>query len=394
MNRCVSIVTAVIVLCVTTTLVSMAEAQSVASGLSSLLTDQTPPPPGYVRDRAAAEATFATVAGLFQVELSGIPIASSAGGFVYRFSPSFGTVERASDSFGPFFAERAVRNGRRRLSLSLAYGYAEFQTLQGADLTTGTFPTNAARFAAQLQPFSVDTLSLKLERETLTGFASYGITDRLDVGAAIPVVRLRFSGRRVNTFQGQSTLQSAQSGRAVGVGDVSLNARFLLAGTGASGVAVGTDVRFATGREEDLLGAGKNAWRLMGIGSWERGWLALHANGGFGLGGVSREQFWAGAVTIAAGLKVSLVTELLGRHLNALHRVSDVYQPHPVIAGIETMRWLPEEAGVHTVFLVNGIKWNVGGNWLLNAHVLTRLTDPGLKARFTPALAIDYAVGF
>lgn len=394
MQRHRSLISVAIFLWTATGIVSVAEAQSVAAGLSSLLTDQTPPPAGYVRDRAAAEATFATVAGLFQVELSGIPVASSAGGFVYRFSPAFGTVERASDSFGPFFSERAVRNGRGHLSLSLAYGYAEFETLQGADLTSGTFPTNAARFAAQLQPFSVDTLTLKLERETWTGFASYGVTDRLDVGAAIPVIRLRFSGRRVNSFLDQSTLQSEQAGRATGVGDVVVNARFRLAGEGASGAAVGTDVRFATGREEDLLGAGKNAWRLMGIGSWERGILAFHVNGGFGLGGASREQFWSGAATVAAGLKVSLVAELLGRHLTALHRVSDVYQPHPVLAGVETMRWLPEEAGVHTAFLVTGVKWNVSGNWLFNAHVLTRLTDTGLKAQYTPALAIDYGIGF
>jgi hypothetical protein len=394
MPRHLSIIIAVIALSTAPGVTLVAEAQSVATGLSSLLTDQTPPPQGYVRDRVAAEATFATVAGLFQVELSGIPVASSAGGFVYRFSPAFGTVERASDSFGPFFSERAVRNGRGHLSLSLAYSYAEFGTLQGADITAGTFPTNTARFANQLQSFSVDTLALTLKRETVTGFASYGITDRLDVGASIPVIRLRFSGSRTNTFQGESTLQSAQSGRAVGMGDVALNARFRLAGTGASGAAVGTDVRFATGREEDLLGAGKNAWRLIGIGSWERGFLALHANGGFGFGGVSREQFWAGAVTAAAGLKVTVVAELLGRRLNALHRVSDVYQPHPVIAGVETMRWLPEEAGVHTTFLVTGVKWNVGGSWLFNAHVLTRLTDTGLKARFTPALAIDYGLGF
>jgi len=393
MPRYLSIVRTMLVLGISIS-PAVVSAQSVAAGLSSLLTDETPPPQGYVRDRAAADATFATVAGLFQVELSGLPVASSAGGFAYRFSPGLGTVERASDTFGPFFSERAVRSGRRHLSLGLSYGHAEFDTLQGADLTSGTFPTNTARFADQLQPFSVDTLTLTLERETVTAVANYGLTDRLDVGVVVPVVRLRYSGRRVNTFNGQSTLQSARAGTATGLGDVTLNARMRVAGTGASGAAVGTDVRFATGREEDLLGAGKNAWRLMGIGSWERGLLALNANAGFGLGGVSREQFWSGGVGVAAGLRVTLIGELLGRRLSGLYRVSDVYQPHPVVAGVETMRWLPEEAGVTTHYLVTGAKWNVGGSWLLNASLLTRLTDTGLKARFTPTLALDYGLGF
>ena len=108
---------------------SVAEGQSVAQGLSDLLTQQTAPPQGYVRDRAAAEATFGTVAALFQVELSNLPVVSSSGGFVYQFNPTFGTAERASDSFGPFFTERAVRNGRKNLSLSVAFDFASFASL-------------------------------------------------------------------------------------------------------------------------------------------------------------------------------------------------------------------------------------------------------------------------
>jgi hypothetical protein len=371
-----------------------AEAQSIAAGLSNLLTQQTPPPEGYLRDSAAAAATFATVAGLFKVELSSIPVTSSSGGFVYRFNPRFGTVERASDSFGPFFSERALRNGSGHLSVGFSYQVASFTTLQGADLASGTFPTNLARYAGELQPFSADTLSLKLDEQMLTGFASYGITDRLDVGAAVPVTRLRFSGRRTNTFLGQSTLQSAQSGSATGLGDVALSARFQLMGRTGSGLAVGSDVRLPTGRDEDLLGAGKTAYRFLGIASWEHGALAAHANGGFGVGGVSREQFVGGAVTLAASAKVSLIGEVIGRRLSQLYTVADVYEPHPVLAGIDTMRWLPAKKGVKTAFLVTGLKWNLVGNWLLNTHVLTRLTDTGLRARFTPSVSIDYALGF
>jgi hypothetical protein len=369
-----------------------ARAQSVAAGLSSLLTDQTtPPPPPYVRDRAAAEATFGTVAGLFTIELTSMPVASSSGGFVYRFSPTLGTVDRASDSFGPLFTERTLRNGRRHLSVGFNYQFADFKTLQGADLTAGTFPTNTARFANQLQPFSVDTLALALDVKTFTGFASYGLTDRLDVGLVAPITRLHFSGRRVNTFQGVSTLQSSQSHSASGLGDLLVTARYRLTGNAGSGAALGSDLRLTTGREEDLLGTGKTAWRLLGIGSWERAPIAADVNGGFSVGGVSREAFWAGAVTLAATPKLSLVGELMGRRFSDLTRVSDVYEPHPVVEGVETMRWLPTGGGLQIVYLGTGAKLNVYGRWLLKANVLTRLTDTGLRARFTPSIALDYA---
>ena len=373
---------------------SNARAQTVAAGLSALLTEQTPPPSGFERDRAAAEATFSTVAGLFTIELTSIPVASSAGGFVYRFSPTLGTVERSSDSFGPFFTERALRNGKQQFSVGLTYQFANFKTLQGADLTAGTFPTNAARFANQLQPFSVDTLSLDLEVKTVTAFASYGVTDRLDVGVVAPITQLHFSGHRVNTFQGTSTLQSAQSRSASGLGDLLVNARYRVRESGRNGVAIGSDLRLPTGEKADLLGTGKAAWRLLGIGSWEFAPVTADVNGGFGVGGVSRELFWAGAVTFAATPKVSLVGELMGRRLSNLTRVSDVYQPHPVLANIETMRWLPTGGGLHTLYLATGAKVNVYGRWLLKANVLTRLTETGLRARFTPAIALDYAREF
>jgi len=370
------------------------QTSSVASGLSALLTEQTPPPPGYVRDRAAADATFATVASLFTIELTSLPTASSSGGFVYHFSRSLGTVERASDSFGPMFTERSLRNGAGQLAVGFTYQFANFKTLQGADLTAGTFPTNTARFANALQPFSVDTLSLDLDVNTVTGFASYGITDRLDVGAIVPITRLHFSGRRINTFNGVATVQSIQARSASGLGDVTFNGRYRLTGDSGTGVAVGTDLRLPTGREEDLLGAGRAAWRLLGIGSWERVPFAVDVNAGFAIGGASREQFWSGAGTYAATPKISVIGELIGRRFSDLTRVADVYQPHPVLAGIETMRWLPTGGGLQTVYLATGVKVNLVGRWLLNANVLTRLTDTGLRAKYTPSIAFDYAREF
>jgi hypothetical protein len=371
-----------------------AGAQSIAAGLSTLLTEQTPPPAGYVRDRAAADATFGTVASLFTIELTSIPVASSSGGFVYRFSPSLGTVERASDSFGPLFTERSLRIGKKQLSFGLNYQYANYKTLQGADLTTGTFPTNTARFANALQPFSVDTLSLELDVTTVTGFASYGVTDDLDIGVVAQITRLHFSGRRVNTFQGVSTLQSAQAHSASGLGDLAMTARYRLAGEGGTGFAIGSDLRLPTGRSGDLLGTGKTAWRMLGMGSWEHAPFAVDLNGGFSVGGASRELSWASALTYAATPRISVIGELMGRRFNDLTRVADVYQPHPVLAGIETMRWLPTGGGLQTVYLVTGAKVNIHGRWLLKANVLTRLTDTGLRAKFTPSIALDYAREF
>jgi hypothetical protein len=369
---------------------SSADAQSIGSQLSALLTEQRAVSE-FVPDVEAANQTFATVAGLFGVELATLPVSASSGGFVYRLNRDLGLVERASDGFGPFFTERVLRNSRGQVSVGISYQFARFSSLQGADLREGTFPTNAARVAGSQQPFSVDTLDLELESRTTTTFATYGVTDRFAVGLTIPISTVRFSGRRDRMVNGLTALQSLQAGSATGLGDMAVTTRYMLVGTGVRGASVGADIRFPTGREEDLLGAGRATGRFLGIGTWEEGHLAVNVNGGFGIGGLSREVFWGAATTLSPAPRVTIVGEVMGRWLAQLSRVSDVYQPHPLMPGVETMRWLSLDPGIHTTFLVTGAKWNVGGTWLLNTNLLIRLTDAGLRARVTPAVSIDYA---
>ena len=87
-------------------------AQTITDGLIGLLNTQTLQTGDVVKDQEAALTTTQTVARALSIELATIPVTSSAGGFVYRFNRSLAVVERASDSFGPFFAERALRPGR------------------------------------------------------------------------------------------------------------------------------------------------------------------------------------------------------------------------------------------------------------------------------------------
>ena len=374
------------------TLPSMLGAQSLSSRLSAVLTEQQPSSV-YVPDVSAAEATRDTVAKLFGVELTNLPTASSSGGFVYRLNPSLGVVSRSSDGFGPFFTERVLRNGEGQFSAGFSYQAARFSSLQGADLTAGTFPTNAARNVGTVQPFAVDQLQLDLESQSATIFTSYGVTDRLAVGASVPFIHVRMNGSRVRTENGVVVPQSRQSGSAAGFGDVALNARYLVAGDGLRGVSVGADLRLPTGREADLLGSGKTAGRFIALGSWEEGRLGVNVNGGYGVGGVSREVSWGMATTFAAGPRVTVVGEVLGRRLSELSYVQDVYEPHPLLAGVETMRWLTADRGFNTVLLVTGAKWNLTGSWLLNTNLLIRVTDGGLRSRVTPAVALDYDFG-
>ena len=183
------------------------------------------------------------------------------------------------------------------------------------------------------EPFDVETLTLRIDSRTVTGFLNYGVGDRVDIGAAVPIVSLRLSGDRVNTYRGQSLLQARAEATTTGVGDVAISARAHLLGGRASGFSAGAELRLPTGREEDLLGAGEPALRVLGIGSFEGSRAAAHLNGGYSWGGISREATYSAALTVAASSRFTLVGEFLGRWVEDLGRITRVTAPNPRSVG-------------------------------------------------------------
>jgi hypothetical protein len=93
---------------------------------------------------------------------------------------------------------------------------------------------------------------------------------------------------------------------------------------------------------------------------------------------------------VAATPRLTVVGELLARRIDGLDRIDAVAAPHPRITGVDTIRLRPTGDGETTAFGVAGIKWNVGGTWLLHAHVLMPVVQHGLTGRFTPTIALEH----
>src|SRR5262245_1199375 len=84
------------------------------------------------QDLAPFEINTAIVA-----QLGTFPIGSSSGGFVFNFDPATGLFDRASQSFGPGFAERALTNGQGRVGFGFNYQTLDFSSFEGVDLENG-----------------------------------------------------------------------------------------------------------------------------------------------------------------------------------------------------------------------------------------------------------------
>jgi len=185
-------------------------------------------------------------------QLSTFPLASSAGGFTYRYDPALGTFTRATDSFGPIYAERADTIGKGKFNFGLNFSHFTFDRIDDLSLPNGDAQIvlrhqDLPPAGCCLQPFFegdviVTQNRLKIQTDITAFTMAYGVTDHLDVGAAIPLVKVQIDALTTATIDrlatggnpnfigihkfpnGEDSNSFQQSGCASGVGDIVLRA--------------------------------------------------------------------------------------------------------------------------------------------------------------------------
>jgi hypothetical protein len=367
--------------------------ESITDVLTFLLTNRSIPTGDFVRDEQAAVATGNILATFLTLETATVPIASSASGFTYRLDPTLGAVVRSSDSFGPFFTERSLTAGRNQASFGIGYRSTIFDNIDGRDLRDGTLVSTASILRGEAAPFDVETVTLRIRTDTMTVTGNYGVTDRLDIGGAVPVVRVSLQGQRVDTYRGSQLIQATGSASASGLGDVVLRAKYNVLRDGASGVAVAGEARLPTGNEENLLGTGRTTLTPRLIGSYEGDRLGIHGELGYSFRELSDTLGYGVAVTVVAVPRLTLVGEVSGLRLEGLGRLAETTQPHPRLVGVDTIRLTGVEETTNRILAVAGIKWNIADTWLVTANVRRPLTSAGLNPGWVPTITFDYAFG-
>ena len=242
--------------------------------------------------------------GLIANQLSSFPLASSAGGFAYTYDPALGVFVRSTESFGPVYAERADTLGKGRFNLGLNYSHFTFDEINGLSLTDGDVRLvfthqDVNHDRTDLEPFFegdliTTQLAMKITSNITAFVFSYGVTDRLDISTAIPIVNVSIDARAdaastgsrrasvapgIHRFQnGGDTESFTRSGSASGVGDVVLRAKYRLTPGTKYGVALGVDTRLPTGDQDNLLGTGATQLLAYVIGSFHFGSFSPHVN--------------------------------------------------------------------------------------------------------------------
>ena len=230
------------------------------------------------------------------------PVSSTSSGATYSIVN--GLPVRTSTSAGPVFAERSQTLGRGRLFLGANFSSIHYTTLNGAptDNLLFTFAHQDVGVVGRGDPnFENDVirlnLGLDLNLAVASVFATYGVTDFLDIGVAVPFVRVSMHGSSVaeidpfefptpHHFGGTDAAPILRASRtlddaASGIGDVVGRMKVNLGQTSKAGAALLAEVRLPTGDADNLLGSGHASVRALGIFAAQFGNFSVHANGGY-----------------------------------------------------------------------------------------------------------------
>ena len=345
------------------------------------------------------------------LEVATSPLGISSAGFVYKLDPATGLRVRTATTFGPAFSERVLTAGAGKLSFATSLSVATYDRLGSFKLDQMELSSVAA---ASPETARQGLTSLVMSSQTFVMYAALGATDRLDLAVAVPMVKVSVEGLSwVQNQNGDVLLRSVASGVSSGLGDVAVLAKFRLLRFGEGepdpgGVAIVGTVRMPTGDRDNLRGLGIT--RTLGsiVASSGRGRFRPHANVGYelwskGLDVVTdplskrtvtakdQVQYSAG-IEVEAAPKVTLIVDLLGRHILGGGRIaSEAFTPPANLFGATSFTVATAQAnGIRKLTLAPGLKWNLKGNMLLSLNALIPLLDNGLSDRFTPVMGLNW----
>jgi hypothetical protein len=349
------------------------------------------------------------------IEVASVPLGTSSGGFAFKLDKTTGLEVRSASTFGPSFAERVITAGAGQMSVTASLTAATYDKLGEQRLDRMEL---ARQESANPQLAQRGLLSLALTSETTTIQGVMGATDKLDVGVAVPIVRVRLNAISwVENANGGIIVRGTGSGTSSGLGDVALLGKYRLLRFGGEpppdapvepdpgGLALFATVRIPTGSVENLRGLG--IYRTLGslVFSAGKGKLRPHAQVGYewwskGLNVESdfdptvtaRHSFqFAAGVEFEAAPQLTLMADFLSRQINGGGKVGSRTVTDIDLPGISAFTYalgLPEGTLEQTI--VPGLKWNLKGKFLLSLNALIALRDNGLYDKFTPVVGLDW----
>ncbi len=332
-------------------------------------------------------------------QLSLLPIPSPASGILLRFDRSKAVFTRVNETLGPILSERAETIGRNKLFLAVDYQRFTFGSIDRVSLKALpiVFQSCDVSLAGNTCPgtltVAASTNRMDLKINQFTFFATFGLSNRIDVSMALPFLQsdlgMSLVSRTILNGPPTNFAPGSVSARKAGLGDIVLRGKGTVLKRGHFGLAGITDLRIPTGDELNFHGSGAWGIRPLVAASYEAK-FSPHANVGYQWNGNSalanpyiaatsanKRQlptsfFYSVGVDAAATKKTTIVADFLSSRVFDALRLSQV-SPFGFPSVLPTTRsFTTSQASI-------GLKVNPVGNLIFTANVAFKLDHHGLR---------------
>jgi hypothetical protein len=417
--------------------------------------------PHYAHFIGAAQTTLnQTLSTAIATQLAVLPIISPSSGFTYRYDSESGAFVRTTTSFGPIYAERAETIGRGKVSFGTSYQRFRFSSIDGIDLhkvpaVFSHIKDSGPGGAPETYESDViqTTNNINLNIDSTTVYGTVGLTDRIDVSVAVPIVSVRMgveSGATIIRVSGPTftlpngtfpnphqftadpnslTNSYSSNGSSSGIGDVTFRVKANVLRGRSLGMALGMDTRTPSGNARELLGSGAPGIKPFAVVSSVGRHFSPHINLGYQWNGKSAlagdltgttvfedakgttmiqngpaikhnlpsQLFYTVGAEIGATKGLTIAIDYLGQTLLNTPRVfRDSVTTDNIPGGTGALTLPTISGGKDNAVLSSasaGIKYNLFGNLLLTSNILFRLDNKGLRQDVMPLIALSYAFG-
>ena len=381
---------------------------------------------GHFVDPQRFSAQFLPLNTAIATQLTLLPLPSPASGYTYDLDATTGLRTPRAQTLGPILTERGETIGAKKVFIGFAYQRFRFDEIDGNDL--GSLPVVFTHEVSTNRPYERDVITtendVNLKIDQFTFYSTVGVTNRFDISVAVPVLDVRMHALANATIRpvgnelcgppgqpqtdpchlfanGRLTTQFASpSGSATGLGDITIRAKANVYDGERAAVAVATDLRLPTGREEDFLGSGAVGIRpFLAVSLKSR--VAPHFNVGYQWNGKSvlagdittgatadlpNQLFYSVGADFRLVPSVTVAVDLLGQRVYDAYRVRQ--EQHT--SGFSTLAFVPNSSfGIHNGSI--GAKFNIADRLLFTANALISMDNGGLRQRVTPLIGLAYS---
>ncbi len=378
---------------------------------------------------ASSQALINSLNTFIGTSVASFPLSSSTAGVTFDFGT--GKPVQTSTSFGPIFAERAQTIGGKRISMGLNFTYIVFSRIRGIsleDLRLTFTHQDVGLPGLGDSPNEFDTMDFYMRMDiaaaVMAVYFTYGITDRLDVGLAVPFTNIQLKTSpfaQINSFTWVSNDSANHyfggtqtepiltkyptpiNDDATGIGDIAIRAKYNFIRERSVDFAAMLEYRMDTGDAANFLGAGFSALRASVIGSKISGDFAPHLNLSYlkKFTDLDRDEFEfiAGYDQKISGW-LTLAIDVVGRF-----DLGDPIEGMQFPTSVDIKRTVGSTEYVNTVSLTNlpnydhdntidaafGFKLKLKEALLVMSNIFVPLNHTGLRADIIPTMGLEFS---